>query len=101
MDYDNVGGGLVDDETGTRKPDEPVENFDSVIGRYEEGDAGDEGDGEDCIMAEVSIRLTLSHIVTDSTPIELYGSHLPATYGMPFFEHLRNIFGAWPFCASE
>jgi hypothetical protein len=48
VDYDDVGGGFVDYETGARESDE---DFDGVVGSYEEGDARDEGDGEDYIMA--------------------------------------------------
>jgi hypothetical protein len=67
MDYDDVGGGLVDDEAGACEANEPVKDFDGVVGGYEEGDAGDEGDGEDWVGAGVSIGLTISQIVTDST----------------------------------
>lgn len=102
VDYDDVGGGLVDDEAGACEADEPVKDFDGVVGGYEEGDAGDEGDGEDCVVAGISIGLTLSQgCYRQDSPRRQRGSDLPATYGMPFFEHLRNIFGAWPFCASE
>ena len=78
------------------------EDFDGVVGGYEEGDAGDEGDGEDCVVAGISIGLTLSQgCYRQDSPRRQRGSDLPATYGMPFFDHLRNISGAWPFCASE
>lgn len=44
-DHHGVGG----DETGGGEVDEPVEDFDGVVGRGEEGDAADQGDGGDAV----------------------------------------------------
>ena len=40
----DIGCRFVDDEAGTREPDEPVEYFKGVVGGDEERDAGQEGD---------------------------------------------------------
>ena len=43
----DIGCRFVDDEAGTREPDEPVEYFKGVVGGDEERDAGEESDGQD------------------------------------------------------